>query len=120
MGNKNFSRFSINKTVTELGNVSRTVVSENFRGYAFKIYVENNFDFETAVKLISGNDDQEGKERVSSKLQIFLRNVEKDISGLNDRDFNFVETSLNSKCKSLPQKFHVYLDEVIKKIMNTK
>ena len=42
--NKKFSHSSINETAKELGNVSRTLVAENFRGLSLKILVENNFD----------------------------------------------------------------------------
>src|SRR3546814_3571829 len=34
---KNFSHSAINETAKELGNVNRTLVAENFRGYSLKI-----------------------------------------------------------------------------------
>jgi transcriptional regulator with GAF, ATPase, and Fis domain/CHASE2 domain-containing sensor protein len=115
--NKKFSHSSINETTSEIGNISRTVISENFRGYAFKIYVESNFDIESTVKIISTEESQEVNERVKAKLQTFLRNIERDIKSLDNKGFDFVKIKLNSKYKNLPQKFHIYLDEVIRKFL---
>jgi DNA-binding NtrC family response regulator/CHASE2 domain-containing sensor protein len=115
--NKKFSHSSINETANEIGNVSRTVISENFRGYAFKIYLENDFDIEKTVKLISSDDEVEVNERVKAKLQTFLKNIEKDLNRLDYKDFELIKDELSSKYKNLPQKFHIYLDEIIKKFL---
>ncbi len=112
---KGFSRSSIIDTSKELGNVSRTLISENFRGYSLKIFVENNFDLERSVIIISGSEDDTVREKVRSKLLIFLKNIGNDISKLDSKNFNDVKTELNSKYKNLPHKFHYYLDEIIKR-----
>jgi DNA-binding NtrC family response regulator/CHASE2 domain-containing sensor protein len=117
--NKGFSHSSINETAKELGNVSRTLVSENFRGYVFKIYVENDFDIEKSANVIWGNNDEETLSRVKNKLKTFLNNVEKDLNGIKGEEFNEIKTKLNSKYKNLPQKFHFYLDEIIKNFIKT-
>ncbi len=111
---KGFSHSSINETARELGNVSRTLVSENFRGFAFKIYVENNFDFDKTVQIISGIEDEEVILRVRNKLKTFLNNVEKDSVNLEGNSFDEIKFKLNSKFKNLPQKFHFYLEEIIR------
>ena len=69
--NKNFSHSSINETAKELGNVNRTLVSENFRGLSFRILVQNNFDKNKAIQIISNSEDQE----VYCKSQIKIRYV---------------------------------------------
>ena len=115
--NKNFSHSSINETAKELGNVSRTLVSENFRGYTFKIYVENDFDFDKSIAVVAGINDQETNSRLRNKLRTFLNNIEKDIINLQSADFEETKKSLNSKYKNLPQRFHFYLDEIIKNIL---
>ncbi len=112
--NKKFSHASITETAKELGNISRTVVSENFRGFSLKVYVESNFVEDETVMIISGSEDEESNERVRAKLQLFLRNIENDVMKLGSREFDEVKQKFTSKYKNLPQKFHFYLDEIIK------
>jgi len=112
---KKFSRSSIIDTAKELGNVSRTLISENFRGYSLKAYIENDFDQEIAAKIIAGGEDKEVISKVNNKLELFLKNIENDINELTVKDFDKVKINFNSKYKNLPHKFHYYLDEIIKK-----
>ena len=114
---KNFSHSSINETAKEL-NVSRTLVSENFRGYTFKIFVENNFNLKAAAEITAGTADEEIISRVNNKLQIFLNNIEKDLKNYPKNNLEEVKLKLNSKYKNLPQKFHFYLDEIIEYFLN--
>jgi len=112
---KKFSRSSIMETAKELGDVSRTVISENFRGYSLKTYVENEFDQAAAAKIIAGSEDEEMIGKVNSKLELFLKNIENDVNESPVNDFEKVKINFNSKYKNLPRKFHYYLDEIIKK-----
>jgi len=114
---KKFSHSSINETANELGNISRTLISENYRGVFFKTYVENNCDLETAISLIAASDDEQLKERVKAKLERFLSNIESDIKALGSNEFEIVKSKFTSKYKNLPQKFHHYLDEIIKRYL---
>ena len=111
---KGFSHSSINETAKELGKVNRTVISENFRGYSLKILVEQNFDEELTAAFIADSDDLEVVNRVKVKLDTWLNNIKKDIQEYKSEDFSAVRDKLSSKYKNLPQKFHIYLDEVIK------
>ena len=112
--NKNFSHSSINETAKELGNVNRTLVSENFRGLSFRILVQNNFDENKTIQIISNSEDQEAIARVKSKLDTWLSNLKKDIEPNKFKDFPEAKLKLSSKYKNLPQKYHAHLDEVIK------
>ena len=114
---KGFSRSSIIETAKDLGNVSRTLVSENFRGYSLKCYTDNGFDLEKTVEILSGSGEEEVKEKVRSKITTFLRNIETDINKLDSKNFEDVKIKLNSKYKNLPHKFHYYLDEIIKNML---
>jgi hypothetical protein len=111
---KNFSHSSINETAKELGNVSRTLVAENFRGYSFRILVEKNFNLSDTACFISASGDLETINRVQSKLETWLNNIKKDVLPNKSDDFEKIKNQLISKYKNLPQKFHIYLDEVIK------
>ena len=114
---KKFSHSSINDTANELGNVSRTLISENYRGVFFKTYFDNNYDLERSVNLIAASDDEQVIERVKAKLERFLFNIENDTKPYGGKEFEFVKSKFSSKYKNLPQKFHFYLDEIIKRYL---
>ena len=79
-----------------------------------KALVENEFDLTKAVEIISASDDEEVKEKVKNKIQLFIKNIESDVSKLDSKEFESAKNKFASKYKNLPQKFHSYLDEVIK------
>ena len=114
MRGKKFSHSSIVETAKELGNVNRTMISENLRGLVLKTLVESKFNIEQAIVIISGTDNHETNERVRSKIQTFLSNIENDLRKTGETDFESFKKQFSSKYKNLPIKFHSYLDEVIK------
>lgn len=116
---KDFSHSAISETAKELGNISRTIVSENYRGIFFEEYVKANFTFDEAVATIADNEQKEIAEKVAKKGKTYLINIEKDLAKLNSSSFDEVKNKFVSKYKNLPQKYHIYLDEIIKKIINT-
>jgi transcriptional regulator with PAS, ATPase and Fis domain len=111
---KKFSHSSIVETAKELGDVNRTLVSENLRGLAFKILTENNFDIVKASEEIANSDDEEVNARVKLKVETFLNNIEESLKELPQSSFDLVKAKLSSKYKNLPQKFHNYLDDVVR------
>ncbi len=111
---KNFSHSSINESAKELGNVSRTLVAENFRGYSFRILVEKDFNLSDTALAIAASEDLEIINRVQIKLETWLNNIKKDVLPNKSDNFEKIKNHLNSKYKNMPQKFHIYLDEVIK------
>ena len=112
--NKKFSHSSISDTAKELGNVNRTMIAENFRGIVFRTLCENNFDIDASIETIAGNESYDVKEKVSSKIKMFINNIENDIIKTGAGDFEEVKSKFSSKYKNLPAKFHPYLDEIIK------
>lgn len=114
---KNFSHSAISETAKELGNINRTVVAENFRGFSFKLFVENNFDESSTIKQIALSDDKEVLKRVRQKFYTWIDNLNDDLKSLNTNDFEKVKITFASKYKNLPQRFHIYLDEVIKYLL---
>lgn len=116
--NKKFSHSSINETAKELGNVSRTLVAENFRGLSLKILVDNNFELTNTILAITKNDNEEILSRVKSKVDTWLLNIKKDVDQYRELSFDEIKTKLNSKYKNLPQKYHTYLDQVIMNLMS--
>ena len=59
--NKKFSHSSIAETAKELGNVNRTMISENLRGLVLRTLVENEFNIEKTVSIISGTEENDSK-----------------------------------------------------------
>ena len=115
--NKSFSHSSINETAKELGNINRTVVSENLRGLFFKKYVANSFDFDKTIIELARTDNAESLNRLKSKTGTYVENLQKDLVKLKENDFEKIKSSFVSKYKNLPAKFHPYLDETIKNLL---
>ncbi|MBI5662518.1 MAG: sigma 54-interacting transcriptional regulator [Ignavibacterium album] len=117
---KKFSHSAISETAKELGNINRTVVAENFRGYSFKLFVENNFDKKLTVKQVASSEDNDVLKRVEQKFDTWIENIKEDINSLHEKDFESIKNQFASKYKNLPQRFHPFLDEVIKYLLNVK
>ena len=116
---KGFSHSSISETAKELGNISRTIVSENYRGIFFEEYVKANYNFDEAVTAIANNKQKEVIEKITKKGRIYLINIEKDLAKTERSSFEVVKQKFVSKYKNLPQKYHIYLDDIIKNLINT-
>ncbi len=114
---KEFSHSAINETAKELGNISRTIISENFRGIFFQNYVQTNFDLEQSCRNIVNSNNEEALERVRKKGKTYLKNLEEDLKNIGELGFDEIKSKFTSKYKNLPQKYHAYLDEVIKHLL---
>jgi len=108
---RQFSRSAISETADELGGVNRGTVSEYFRGYCFKVFVESRWSVDTTVERISQTTDPLVRERVSKKLIEYLHNA-----------LDVVKPSMTpeqaqgmsrAKFKNLPQRYHPYLTQLI-------
>lgn len=120
---KGFSHSSVAETAKELGELSRTIVSENFRGMVFRYYAENGYDTEKTIEAVSGGSaDPRAAEKAKTKVETFLNNIETPVreimSGAATVTFEDVKARLTSKYKNLPQRFHTYLDAIIKEFMD--
>ena len=103
--NKKFSHSSITETSKELGNVNRTMISENFRGLVLRTLVENEFDIVKTISIISGTEDDEIKKRVRSKVETFINNIEKDLRKSGKNDFETPRNSFPPSIKTFRQNF---------------
>lgn len=112
--NKSFSHSSINETAKELGDISRTIVSENFRGIILRELCNSEFNIEAAAKAVTNSNDQEQNDRVKSKAEIYLKNLQKDLAKLETKDFDLMKDKFASKFKNLPRRYHKYLEDTIK------
>ena len=114
---KSFSHSSINETAKELGNINRTVVSENLRGMFFKKYVANSFQFDRTISELAQTDDEESLVRLRSKAETYIENLQKDLAKVRVKEFENIKSVFASKYKNLPAKFHSHLDETIKDLL---
>ncbi|MGE5362611.1 MAG: sigma 54-interacting transcriptional regulator [Bacteroidota bacterium] len=120
---KGFSHSSVAETAKELGELSRTIVSENFRGMVFRYFAENGYDTEKTIEAVSGgSSDPRVAEKVKTKVETFLNNIKTPVreivSGTGSVTFEEVRSRLTSKYKNLPQRFHTYLDAIVKEFMD--
>jgi len=105
------------ETAKELGNINRTVVSENLRGMFFKKYVANSFQFDRTIRELAKTDDEESLIRLKSKAETYIENLQKDLAKIKVKEFENIKSVFSSKYKNLPAKFHSYLDETIKDLL---
>lgn len=109
---KNFSKNSISETAKELGGMNRSTVAEYFRGFCFKKIVEKEYKLEEAIIEIAGTNELEIINRVNKKVIEYLKNTLENIEKNKDWEENLMKS--RPKFKNLPQKFHFYLEEIIK------
>lgn len=115
---KKFSRNSISEAAQELGGLNRGTVAEYFRGTCFKYFLENSWELERTVRLISESSDTDTNTRVRKKIAEYLSNV---VEGLTvGTTFEEVQPKLRPKYKNLPQRYHPVLDEVIRAYLQGK
>ncbi|MBI9072070.1 MAG: sigma 54-interacting transcriptional regulator [Melioribacteraceae bacterium] len=115
---KGFSHSSIVETVKEMNGLSRTIVSETFRGISFQYYCENGFDITNAVISLAATNDENIIKNVNKKLSTYLKNIRQDIKKSSSSDFESLRNEFVSKYKNLPSRYHEYLDLIIKDFLN--
>jgi transcriptional regulator with GAF, ATPase, and Fis domain len=108
---KQFSRNAISETADDLGGLNRGTVAEYFRGFCFKILVENNYDLAAAARTIAASDRADLQDRVLKKVQEYLSNATEFVSKSQSAD-GAIQNS-RPKYKNLPQRYHTYLDKII-------
>lgn len=94
--------------------------SENFQVKLLRVIQSGDFEkvgssktSHVDIKIIAATNKNLEKE-VRAKLKLFLKNIENDVLKLDTANFEQVKLKFSSKYKNLPQKFHSYLDEIIK------
>jgi transcriptional regulator with GAF, ATPase, and Fis domain/CHASE2 domain-containing sensor protein len=107
---KGFSRSSISETGEELGGLNRGTISEYLRGECFKAFVENSYDEEKTIRYLALSADQAVLDRVSKKLEEYLKNLAEAID--RSQTWETIRTGLRPKTKNLPQRYHSFLEAV--------
>jgi len=107
---KKFSRSAITDTAEELGGLNRGTVAEYLRGECLKSFSEHEFDVDGAVRHITLSSESEVNDRVRKKIEEYLANI----AGVIDRSqpWDAARLSLRPKLKNLPQRYHVYVEQV--------
>lgn len=115
---KKFSHTSIKETAKELGDLNRNLVTENFKGLFFKAYAENNFDLKKAAEVIADTLDVEIIDKVHSKGETYILNVENEVEESGIKSFKNAKEKFSAKYKNLPKQFHPFLDLIIKRVLS--
>ncbi|MCL4706410.1 sigma 54-interacting transcriptional regulator [bacterium] len=100
-----FSRSAISQTAKALGNRDRGTITEYFRGICFEHLVQAGFDVTQAAAAIAASEDAQTIARVRAKIDEYLKNLD--------------ASSLEKLSKGLPQKYHVFLQQVNTHIRRT-
>ena len=107
---KGFSRSSVTETADELGGLNRGTVAEYLRGECLKAFAECTFDLDRAVRRISLSVDAGVNERVRKKFVDYLANLAEAV--VPSQPWEAGRAALRPKAKNLPQKYHLYLEQV--------
>jgi transcriptional regulator with GAF, ATPase, and Fis domain/CHASE2 domain-containing sensor protein len=109
-----FTRSAISQTAKSLGNRDRGTITEYFRGICFENLANAEFDIELAAKSISNSTDTEIIDRVKTKINEYLNNLQLLATDLNSKELKVDD--LPSAFKGLPKKYHSYLEKVIENL----
>jgi DNA-binding NtrC family response regulator/CHASE2 domain-containing sensor protein len=105
-----FSRSSISDTASGLGGLNRGTVAEHLRGEFLKTFAEHQFDLTQAVVHISLSSDPAVNDRVRKRYIEYLSNI---VDGIDiSQPWESARVRLRSKTKNLPQRYHLYLEQV--------
>ncbi len=105
-----FSRSAVSETAAALGGLNRGTAAEYLRGECLKTYAEQQFDLEKTVLRISLSSDPAVNMRVRKRLVEYLSNIAEGIDPA--RPWEEARTALRPKTKNLPQKYHLFLEQV--------
>lgn len=106
-----FSHAAISQTARNLGNRDRGTITEYFRGICFENLVNFKFNIDEAASSIANSTDPEIINRVKSKINDYLGNLQPEISNIKLDELS--ADNLPSAFKGLPKKYHNYLRQVI-------
>jgi transcriptional regulator with GAF, ATPase, and Fis domain len=107
---KGFSRSAVSETAEELGGLNRGTVAEYLRGQSLKIFCEQQFNPEASASHISLSTNPDILGRVDKRLREYLLNISTVVH--SDLPWDDVRAALRSKTKNLPQRYHVYVEEI--------
>jgi len=108
---KRFTRSAISETAEDLGHLNRGTVAEYFRGLCFKTFYEQGFDIKQSASILAGTDDPATVDRVTKKMAEYLTNVFDSFD--RTRNIEDLKSLLAPKYKNLPQRYHLFLDQLI-------
>jgi transcriptional regulator with GAF, ATPase, and Fis domain/CHASE2 domain-containing sensor protein len=108
---KEFSYNSVSEVASELGGLHRSTIAEYLRGICFREFCEQEFDLETAAINIADSDNELIINRVQSKLNEYLNNLQSNID--KEIPLDQLKEKLGNKFKKLPNRYHPFLNQII-------
>lgn len=113
---KEFKFSAISEVGEELGRIHRSTVTEHLKGIFFQAFYENHFQIMPTVRQLNPIPDMVYDERLEKRLNSYITNLEKSLSKELPYEQNLVH--LTSRFKNLPQKYHFYLEEIIRDFLS--
>jgi DNA-binding NtrC family response regulator/CHASE2 domain-containing sensor protein len=105
-----FSRSAVSEAAVGLGGLNRGTVAEYLRGEFLKAFAEQQFDLSRAVMHVSLSSDPAMNDRVRKRYLEYLQNI---ADGMDlSHPWEEVRNGLKPKMKNLPQRYHVFLEQV--------
>jgi transcriptional regulator with GAF, ATPase, and Fis domain len=104
-----FSRSAVTDTAAALGGLNRGTIAEYLRGESLKVFVDQQYDLDHAVRHLSLSMDAGVNERVRKRYLEYLRNIAEGLD--TAQPWDVARLSLKSKSKNLPQRYYVYLEQ---------
>ncbi len=104
-----FSRSAVTDTAAALGGMNRGTIAEYLRGESLKMFVDQQFDLDRAVKHLSLSTDAAVNARVRKRYVEYLSNIADGLE--TSQPWETARAVLKSKSKNLPQRYHVSLEQ---------
>jgi transcriptional regulator with GAF, ATPase, and Fis domain/CHASE2 domain-containing sensor protein len=104
-----FSRSAVTETAAALGGLNRGTVAEYLRGESLKIFVDQQYDLDHAVKHLSLSTDPSVNERVRKRYIEYLTNIVEGVDA--SLPWDAARGVLKTKSRNLPQQYHIYLEQ---------
>jgi transcriptional regulator with GAF, ATPase, and Fis domain len=106
---KGFLRSSVSETAASLGGLNRGTVAEYLRGECLRVFTEEQFDLERAIRHISLSNDSEILGRLRKRMVEYLSNIADGVD--KNTPWEISKAGLRPKTKNLPQRYHTFLEQ---------
>ncbi len=113
---KEFKFRAISEIAGELGHIHRSTITEHLKGMIFKAFYEIYFSLNQTIRYLNPNQNESHDQRLKNRIVHYLRNLQNSI--FLDRSLEENLHRLRSRFKNLPQKYHFYLEEIIRKVLD--
>jgi len=113
---KEFKFNTISEIAEELGHIHRSTITEHLKGIIFKAFYETHFSLAQTIRYLNPDNNESHDQRLKNRIVHYLRNLQNSVSFELSFEENLIR--LKSRFKNLPQRYHFYLEEIIRKVLD--